>query len=44
VGLADRDYMKPDYRSKRRREKRPSLYKRFMFLLWRIKRALFSTN
>jgi hypothetical protein len=40
MGLADRDYMKAGYRFERKREEKPSLFKRFKFFLWRIRRAL----
>jgi len=44
LSLADRDYMKPGYRYQKEKKKKPSIYKRFMFFLWRIKKALFGTD
>jgi hypothetical protein len=44
LGLADRDYMKADYRFKKKMRKKPSMYKRLMFFLWRIKKAVFRTD
>jgi hypothetical protein len=40
MGLADRDYMKSGYRSERKKEEKPSWFKRFKFFLWRIRKAL----
>jgi hypothetical protein len=44
LSLADRDYMKPGYRNQKQKKKKPSLYKRFLFFLYRMKRALFGTD
>jgi len=40
MGLADRDYMKAEYKDERKRERKPSWFKRFKFLLYRLKRSL----
>ncbi|MFW6137617.1 MAG: hypothetical protein ACOC7U_00440 [Spirochaetota bacterium] len=43
MGLEDRDYMKAGFDDRDTRPRKPALYKRVLFLLWRIKRALFKT-
>jgi len=43
MGLADRDYMKAGYRAEPHRQPKASWFKRFKFLLFRIRRALFKT-
>jgi hypothetical protein len=43
MGLADRDYMKANYRVEQRKERRPSWFKRLKFFLYRLRRSLFKS-
>jgi len=41
MSLADRDYMKSSFDQEEKRKQQPSLYKRLLFFLWRLIRAVF---
>jgi hypothetical protein len=40
MSIAERDYMKSGFDEKAEKTKRPSLYKRIMFFLWRMVRSV----
>jgi hypothetical protein len=36
MSIADRDYMRSDFNVREEKRVQPSLYKRFLFFLWRL--------